>query len=94
MTENTKILALRLLDRFGEHVSAQLLLLHGRNMIFGRWFSRKEVPRGFTGLHGVAFLGTVEIAAAVLDRRNGMLMQPTVPGARLSHGQLQEGMQR
>ena len=69
MTENIKILALRLLDRFDEHISAQLLLLHGRNMIFGRWFHRKEVPRGFTGLHGVAFLGIVEIAAAVLDMK-------------------------
>ena len=28
MTENVKILALRLLDRFDEHISAQLLLLH------------------------------------------------------------------
>ena len=69
MTENTKILALRLLDRFDEYISAQLLLLHDRYRFAMPWFSGEEGPTGSTGLHGVAYLGIVEIAAAVLDMK-------------------------
>ena len=69
MTHNIKILALRLLDRFDEHISAQLLLRNGCKEFPGLWFKWAKGPRGFTGLHGVAFLGIVEIAAAVLDMK-------------------------
>jgi len=71
MTENVKILALRLLDRFDEHISAQLLLLHYNNEHCSRglYLTKGEGPRGFTGLHGVSFLGIVEIAAAVLKMK-------------------------
>ena len=69
MTENIKILALRLLNRFDEHISAKLLLLQGRDIFFGRLLKRDEGPTGFTGFHGAAFLGIVEIAAAVLDMK-------------------------
>ena len=69
MTENIKILALRLLDRFDKHISAQLLLLHGRNVFSDPQFDEAKGPMGFTGLHGVAFFGVVEVAAAVLDMR-------------------------
>ena len=69
MTENNKILALRLLDRFHGHISAQLLLLYGRDMFVGLWFGGAKRPTGFTGLHGAAFLGIVEIAAAALDTK-------------------------
>jgi len=67
VTENIKILALRLLNTFDEHISAPLLLLHNRqytmlNRVAGG-------PMGFTGLHGVAFLGIVEIVAAVLEMK-------------------------
>jgi len=70
MTENVEILALRLLDRFDEHISAQLLLLH-YNEHCGRrpYLTKGGGLRGFTGLHGVAFLGIVEIAAAVLKMK-------------------------
>ena len=70
MTENARILALRLLDRFDEHISAQLLLL--RYFKDGNWHPRWHPARGstgFTGLHGVAFLGMVEIVAAVLGMK-------------------------
>jgi len=68
MTEDIKILALRLLDRFDEHISAQLLLLQHYHMIFEEpYYSGAIGPIGFTGLHGVAFLGISEITAAVLD---------------------------
>ena len=70
MTENARTLALRLLDRFDEHISAQLLLL--RYFKDGNWYPSGPPARGltgFTGLHGVAFLGMVEIVAAVLGMK-------------------------
>ena len=67
MTENVKLLALRLLDRFDKHISAQLLLLrYDQDTISGPYF-RGLGPTGFPGLHGVAFLGIVEIVTAVLE---------------------------
>ena len=70
MTENIELLALRLLDRFDEHISAQLLLLHYYRWAFKEpFYSGQGGPTGFTGLHGVAFLGILEIAAAVLDMK-------------------------
>ena len=70
MTESVKTLALRLLDRFDKHISAQLLLLHyNEDRGSGPYFDRVEGPTGFTGLHGVAFLGIVEILAVVLEMR-------------------------
>ena len=70
MTENIKILALRLLDTFDEHISAQLLILHHWDYPFWFRYNRKaQGPTGFTGLHGVAFLGIVEIVAAVLGMK-------------------------
>ena len=67
VTENVKLLALRLLDRFDEHISAQLLLLHyDRTGNSGPYFNGERGPTGFTGLHGVAFLGIAEMVTAVL----------------------------
>ena len=68
MTENVKILALRLLARFNEHISAQLLLFeYEKYRWLGPRFEEGEGPLGFTGLHGMAYLGIVEVAAAVLE---------------------------
>jgi len=71
VTENVKILALMLLDRFDEHISAPLLLLHNRQYTGWTSMLSREAggPIGFTGLHGVAFLGIVEIFPAVLDMK-------------------------
>jgi len=71
MAENIKILALRLLDRFDEHISAQLLLLHHYywKVFEEPFYGREAGPTGFTGLHGAAFLGIVEITAAILDMK-------------------------
>jgi len=67
VTQNVKRLALRLLDKFDEHISAPLLLLHNRQYTM---LSRVAGgPVGFTGLHGVAFLGIVEIVATVLEMK-------------------------
>ena len=71
MTENGKTLALRLLDRFDKHISAQLLLLCNRR--YTGWSSLLSQvaggPIGFTGLHGVAFLGIEEMIASVMEMR-------------------------
>ena len=70
MTENVKGLALKLLDRFDEHISAQLLLLHyNQTRSSGPYFDSARGPTGFTGLHGVIFLGIAEIVATVLKRK-------------------------
>ena len=66
MTEKVKSLALRLLGRLDEHISTQLLFLHYHD---GRYFHWVEGPTRFTGLHGAAFFGIVEIVAAVLEMR-------------------------
>jgi len=70
VTEDVKSLALRLLDRFDEHISAQLLLLrYNRTRGSGPYFSSAIGLKGFTGLHAVAFLGISEIFAAVLQMK-------------------------
>ena len=70
MTENSKILALELLNRFAEHISNQLLLLHyNRDLGGGPYFGEVGGPTKFTGLHGVAFLGIVGIVPAVLEMK-------------------------
>jgi len=67
-TENIKILALRLLDRFDQHISIQLLYHCDWGAFFPRCFDKPEKLTGFTGLHVVAFFGIEEIFTAVLDR--------------------------
>jgi len=70
MTENVQLLALKLLDRFDEHISAHLLLLrYNQKRSSGPCFSSAGGPKGFTGLHAVAFLGIVEIVPAVLEMK-------------------------
>jgi len=70
ITENVKILALRLLDRFVEHISAQLLLLrYEKDTYTGYDFDQVRGPAGFTGLHGVAYFGIAELVGAVLDMK-------------------------
>ena len=70
MTENAKVLALSLLDRFDEHISAQLLLLHkNRDLGLAPHFPWRKGPVGFTGLHGVVFHGIVEMVPALLETK-------------------------
>ena len=71
MTENVRILALRLLDRFDEHISAQLLLLkHEKWGFFGPKVRGVEGRVGFTGLHGGAYLGMVDVVATIMEMKN------------------------
>ena len=70
MTENVQLLALRLLDRFNEHISAQLLLLYHHDYpLRAEYRHQSRGPTVFTGLHGVAFLGIVEIVAALFEMK-------------------------
>ena len=69
-TESLKMLSLRLLDRFDEHISTRLLLLHhDREGDDGLYFYRSWRSTRFTGLHGVAFLGIAGIVPAVLEMK-------------------------
>ena len=66
-TECVKSLALQLLDQY-DHISAKLLLINE-----GLWPSFRHdqnPPEGFTGLHCVAYLGTYEIAIALIEMKN------------------------
>ena len=67
MTENVWILALKLLDRFHEHISAQLLLWYHWDDSKMAVFNPPEVHTRFAGLHGAAYLGIVEIVSALLE---------------------------
>ena len=71
MTESVKMLSLKLLDRFDEHISAQLQLLwYNRDGDDCLYFYASRGPTGFTGLHGIAFLGIAGIVPAVLEMRD------------------------
>ena len=71
MTENVKILALRLLNKLDEDISAKLLSLRYNEDIsrLSPRFDVEKGPIGFAGLHGAAFLGIVEIFAPVLEMK-------------------------
>jgi len=64
-TESVKNLAVKLLDGFDKHISSKVLLLHEMG-IWGRRFDRGDSSWGFTGLHGAAYFGCVEITVALL----------------------------
>ena len=62
-TENVNTLALKLLDGFEKHVSSWILLCCEEEWVF----HDADNPTGFTGLHGSAYLGMVEIAVRLLE---------------------------
>ena len=65
-TENVKSLALKLLDGYDKHISSKIALLHGVRDE-EQPFDREDIPRGFTGLHGAAYFGCMEITVALLE---------------------------
>jgi len=63
-------LALKFLIGFEQHISSRLLLLQYFNdENFWEPDFRTCGPKGFTGLHGAAFFGIVEIVAALLSKK-------------------------
>ena len=65
-TEKVKVLALKLLDGYDKHISSEILLSRGMD-IRGRPFDLEYTPRGFTGLHGAAYLRYEEIMVTLLE---------------------------
>ena len=65
-TESVKTLALKLLDGYDRHISSKILLLRGVDL-WNPPLDWEGTPRGFTGLHAAAYLGCVEITAALLE---------------------------
>ena len=65
MTENFKVFALRLLDRFDEYPSVPQLLYRYSKSISVEWVGQTK----FTVLHGAAILGAMEIFAAVVEMK-------------------------
>ena len=65
-TGSVKTLALRLLDEYDKHISSKVLLLYSVGAE-EQPFDRDDTPKGFTGLHGAAYMGCVEIIVAILE---------------------------
>ena len=81
LNESAKLLALELLNIYDKHISSKLLLIHERDW----WWHRPEqqgsnLLQGFTGLHGAAYLGIVEILHALLEMREWDLNATDVGG--------------
>jgi len=68
-TESVKTLALKLLDGYDKHISSKVMLLRGVRAE-EQPFDREDTPRGFTGLHGAAYFGCVDITVALLETNN------------------------
>ena len=72
VTEGVKQLALRLLQRDANHISANILLREetvGFLSWHDRFYSSNPDVRGFTGLHCVAYMGVTEIAVSMVDMK-------------------------
>ena len=69
-TESVKILELKLLDGYDKHISSKVLLLHSVRAE-EQPLDGDDTPRGFTGLHGAAYFGCMEIIVALLETNKG-----------------------
>jgi len=67
LTEGVISLALRLLGRFGRHISAKLLIWEN----FNWWEQEGRYSTRFTGLHCAAYLGLDKIAIGLLKDVEG-----------------------
>ena len=72
VTEGVKQLALRLLRRDANHISADILLREETVDFLSwgdRYYGRRPDLQGFTGLHCIAYMGIAEIAADMVDMK-------------------------
>jgi len=69
-TESVKTLALGLLDDYDRHISSKVLLLLGVRAE-EQPFSGDGAPTGFTGLHGAAYFGCLELIVVLLETNKG-----------------------
>jgi len=72
-TESVKTLALKLLHGYDKHISSKVLLLHGVRAE-ERPFNADGAPMGFTGLHGAAYFGRLELTVALLETNKGDML--------------------
>jgi len=68
-SENVKILALKLLDGY-DNISSKVLLLDNVR-VEEQPFDGDGAPTGFTGLHGAAYFGCLELTVALLETNKG-----------------------
>ena len=78
-TESVKILALKLLDGYDRHISSKVLLLHSVRTV-EQPLDEDGIPRGFTGLHGAAYFGCMEIIVALLRTNKGDVWATDIRG--------------
>ena len=72
VTEGVKQLALGLLQRDANHISAAILLREKSVDFLSGWERYRGIhpdSTGFTGLHCIAYMGITEIAVAMLEKR-------------------------
>jgi len=81
LSQRVKLLALKLLDGYDKHVSSKLLLIHERDW-WWHIFQQEggNSLEGFTGLHGAAYIGILEIAHGLLEMRRWDLNAVDVEG--------------
>ena len=80
LNERVKLLALKLLEGYDKHISSKLLLIHERGWWYRPEQERRNALAGFTGLHGAAYFGIVEITRGLLDMREWDLNATDVDG--------------
>ena len=80
LSQNAKSLALRLLEGYDKHLSSKLLLIHERDWWWHRSEQNCNAVDGFTGLHGAAYLGIVEILGSLLEKRGWDVNSTDVEG--------------
>jgi len=72
VTEGVKKLALRLLRRDANHISADILLREESVDFWTRWnryYGRHPDLRGFTRLHCIAYMGIIELAITMVNMK-------------------------
>jgi len=80
LSQGAKSLALRLLDGYDKHISSKLLLIHEGDWWWHRFKKYGNAAEGFTGLHGAAYLGIVEILGSLLEKKEWDVNSTDVEG--------------
>ena len=64
-SESVQALALNLLNGYDRHISSKILLFRGMDS-WDPYINSKRTPEGFTGLHGAAYFGYLDIIVSLL----------------------------
>ena len=79
LSQRAKSLALMFLDGYDKHISSKLLLIHEGDWHLSERNGNNSVE-GFTGLHGAAYLGIVEMISFLLEKRKWDVNSTDVDG--------------